>query len=168
TSTSSTGFGAALQAIHHRPLFGHDNQLLAGVSYDGGRTDFSASSEIGAMTIKRGFQGPGIVIDQNDGSIAPVSVSSENDYVGLYLADVFRPVDALAITVSARYNHSSIALHDRLGTALNGDHDYSRVNPAIGMTYDISSGATFYAGYAEANRAPTPAEFSCADPSAPC
>jgi len=168
TSTSSTGFGAALQAIHHAPLFGHDNQLLAGVSYDGGRTDFSASSEVGAMTITRGFQGPGIVIDQNDGSIAPVSLSSENDYVGLYLADVFKPVDALAITVSARYNHSRIALHDRLGTALNGSHEYSRVNPAIGATYDISSGATFYAGYAQANRAPTPAEFSCADPSAPC
>src|SRR5262249_44479073 len=66
------------------------------------------------------------------------------------------------------YNHSSIALHDRLGTALDGDHEYSRVNPAIGATYDISPHATFYAGYAEANRAPTPAEFSCADPTAPC
>jgi len=168
TSMRSTGFGTALQAIYHAPLFGHDNQLLAGVSYDGGRTDFSAAAEIGAMTITRGFQGPGIVIDQNDGSIAPVSISSENDYAGLYLADVFKPVDALAITASARYNHSSIALHDRLGTALNGDHEYSRVNPAIGVTYEISPGATFYAGYAEANRAPTPAEFSCADPSAPC
>jgi len=168
TSTRSTGFGTALQAIHHAPLFGHDNQLLAGASYDGGRTGFAASSEVGAMTISRGFQGPGIVIDQGDGSIAPVGISSENDYVGLYLADVFKPVDAFAITVSARYNHSSIALHDRLGTALNGEHEYSRINPAIGATYDISAGATFYAGYAEANRAPTPAEFSCADPSAPC
>ncbi len=120
------------------------------------------------MTIDRGFEGPGIVIDQADGAIAPVSVSSENDYVGLYAADVFKPADALSITVSARYNHSSIALHDNIGTALNGSHEYSRINPAIGATYDIAPGATFYAGYAEANRAPTPAEFSCADPDAPC
>jgi outer membrane receptor protein involved in Fe transport len=32
----------------------------------------------------------------------------------------------------------------------------------------MSPGVTLYAGYAEANRAPTPAEFSCADPGAPC
>ena len=168
TSTSSTGFGAAAQALYKSAVFGRDNQLLVGASYDGGRTDFSASSELGAMTVERGFEGPGIVIDQADGAIAPVSVSSQNDYFGLYAADVFKPVDALAITISARYNHSRIALHDNMGTALNGSHEYSRVNPAIGTTYDITSGATFYAGYAEANRAPTPAEFSCADPDAPC
>ncbi len=168
TSTSSFGFGGAVQAIYKSALFGDDNQLLMGASYDGGRSDFSASSAVGTMTLERGFEGPGIVVDQNDGSIAPVGVSSENDYVGIYLADVFKPVDALAITISARYNHSSIALHDRLGTSLNGNHEYSRLNPAIGATYDVSPGVTFYAGYAEANRAPTPAEFSCADASAPC
>jgi outer membrane receptor protein involved in Fe transport len=168
TSTSSVGFGTALQAIRHAPLFGRANQLLAGASYDGGRTDFAATSEVGAMTIARTFQGPGIVIHQHDGSIAPVSISGENDYAGLYLADIFKPIDPLTITVSARYNLSRITLHDRLGTALDGDHQYSRVNPAIGATYDVSSGATLYAGYAEANRAPTPAEFSCADSRAPC
>ena len=168
TSTSTTGFGGAAQALYKGALFGRDNQLLAGASYDGGRTDFSARSELGAMTIDRGFEGPGIVIDQADGAIAPVRVSSANDYFGVYAADVFRPVEALAITVSARYNHSNIALRDRIGTALNGSHEYSRVNPAIGATYDVTAGATLYAGYAEANRAPTPAEFSCADPGAPC
>jgi outer membrane receptor protein involved in Fe transport len=168
TSTRSVGFGGALQALYSAPLFGRENQLLAGASYDGGRTDFSASSEVGAMTISRGFQGPGIVIDQNDGSIAPVSISSENDYAGLYLADVLKPTNDLAITASARYNRSSIALRDRLGIALNGSHQYGRVNPAIGATYAVSRGVTLYAGYAEANRAPTAAEFSCADPKAPC
>ena len=168
TSTRSTGFGGAAQALYKGVLLGRDNQLLAGASYDGGRTEFSASSELGAMTIERGFRGPGIVIDQGDGAIAPVRVSSENDYFGLYAADVFKPTDALSMTISARYNHSRIGLRDRIGTALNGSHEYSRVNTAIGATYDFSPNTTFYAGYAEANRAPTPAEFSCADPDAPC
>ena len=64
TSTSTTGFGGAAQALYKGVLLGRDNQLLAGASYDGGRTDFSALSELGAMTIERGFEGPGIMIDQ--------------------------------------------------------------------------------------------------------
>lgn len=168
TATASTAFGAALQADDRGALLGRDNHFLAGVSYDGGRTDFSASSAVGAMTPDRGFQGPGIVIDQQDGSVAPVGVAGRNDYLGLYVADIFKPVASAAITVSARYNRSTIALHDRLGTALNGTHAYDRINPAAGATYALSPRATLYAGYAEANRAPTPAEFSCADASAPC
>jgi iron complex outermembrane receptor protein len=37
-----------------------------------------------------------------------------------------------------------------------------------GATYKFSSNLSAYAGYAEANRAPTPAELGCADPNQPC
>ena len=36
----------------------------------------------------------------------------------------------------------------------------------IGATYKITSDVTAYAGYSEANRAPTPLELGCADPAA--
>ncbi|MBV9993029.1 MAG: TonB-dependent receptor [Alphaproteobacteria bacterium] len=164
TGTDTTGFGGAVQA----QLATGRNKLLAGFAYDAGRTDFTASSEIGAMTLERGFAGPGIVIDQDDGSIAPVHVTGRNDYQGYYLADVFTPFAPLSITASARYNVSRIVLRDENGHALNGRHGYSRLNPAVGATYRMTDGVTAYAGYAQANRAPTPAEFSCADPGAPC
>ena len=38
----------------------------------------------------------------------------------------------------------------------------------IGGTYKITSEVTAYAGYSEANRAPTPLELGCADPVHPC
>ena len=38
----------------------------------------------------------------------------------------------------------------------------------IGGTYKITSEVTAYAGYSEANRAPTPLELACADPERPC
>ena len=38
----------------------------------------------------------------------------------------------------------------------------------IGGTYKITPGLTAYAGYSEANRAPTPLELACADPARPC
>ncbi len=164
TATASTGFGGALQAM----LTTDGNKLLAGFTYDAGRSDFRASSELGALTVARGFEGPGIVIDQDDGAIAPVHVHGRNDYQGYYVADMWTPFEALTVTASARYNVSTIALEDQSGHALNGFHQYSRLNPAIGATWAVTPEITAYAGYAEANRAPTPAEFSCADPDAPC
>ena len=59
-------------------------------------------------------------------------------------------------------------LEDQIGTALNGDHTFSRFNPIIGGTYKITPALTAYAGYSEANRAPTPLELACADPARPC
>jgi len=70
--------------------------------------------------------------------------------------------------VSGRFNVAQVDLHDQLGTALTGDHTFSRFNPGVGLTYKILPALSAYAGYAEANRAPTPAELSCASPLAPC
>ena len=59
-------------------------------------------------------------------------------------------------------------LQDQIGTELNGNHTFSRFNPMIGGTYKITPELTAYAGYSEANRAPTPLELACADPARPC
>lgn len=168
TATSTSGYGGAAQIGWKTSLMGHGNQFLFGGAVDRGVTGFSASSQVGALTPDRGFAGPGIEIDQADGSIAPVHVASDNTYSGLYASDIFDITDALALTASARYNSAKIVLRDELGTALNGSHSFSRLNPAVGVTYQFLPELNFYAGYSEANRAPTPAEFSCADPSSPC
>jgi iron complex outermembrane receptor protein len=168
TTTHTTGYGGALQASYEAPLAGHMNQFLAGFAIDAGHTNFAANSEIGELAPDRGFLGPGIVIDQADGSIAPVKITSDNQYYGLYAADILDVTDALSFSVSARLNIADIALHDRLGTALDGSHSYTHLNPAVGAAYRFAPALSAYAGYAAANRAPTPAEFSCADPAAPC
>lgn len=168
TATETTGFGGTLQAVYRSRPFGRRNRLIAGASYDGGRTTFAAVSKLGAMGPGRGFVYPGIVIAEAGGSIAPVRTGANNDYVGIYASDILDLTDALTVTVSGRYNHATIALHDRLGTALNGDHAYAHFNPAVGATYKISNALSAYAGASEANRTPTPAELSCADATAPC
>ena len=60
----------------------------------------------------------------------------------------------------------ALRLQDQLGTALNGNDTFDRFNPIIGGTYKITPELTAYAGYSEANRAPTPLELGCADPGA--
>jgi iron complex outermembrane receptor protein len=51
---------------------------------------------------------------------------------------------------------------------LNGNNQFQRLNPVIGFTYKLTPDLTAYAGYSEANRAPTPLELGCASPTTPC
>ncbi len=63
---------------------------------------------------------------------------------------------------------ATIRIADQLGAQLNGNHRFSRFNPAAGATYKVTADLTAYGGYSEANRAPTAAELACADPVRPC
>jgi iron complex outermembrane receptor protein len=84
------------------------------------------------------------------------------------VTDTLDITSRLSGTVSLRFNSAQIHITDQTGTALNGSHGFNQLNPAAGVTYKILPGLTAYAGYSETNRAPTPAELSCADPSSPC
>ena len=101
-------------------------------------------------------------------SIGPVALRATNQYSGLYALDTFDVTNAFSITAGGRFNDARIALEDQIGTALNGNDTFDRFNPIIGGTYKITPGLTAYAGYSEANRAPTPLELGCADPAHPC
>ena len=83
-------------------------------------------------------------------------------------ADTLDLTDRLALTASGRFNVAQINLNDRNGGDLSGNHTYQRFNPAAGMAYKLTPWLTAYGGYAEANRAPTPAELSCAGPNDSC
>ena len=69
--------------------------------------------------------------------------------------------------MSGRYNRTQVVLEDQIDDDLNGDHTFQRFNPAVGLTCG-GDAATFYAGYSEANRAPSPVELTCADEDDPC
>src|SRR5262249_22422591 len=52
---------------------------------------------------------------------------------------------------------------------LSASYTYARFNPVTGLTYKILPELmTFYAGYSEANRIPTPLELGCSNPQKPC
>ena len=52
--------------------------------------------------------------------------------------------------------------------SLSGDHVFSRLNPALGITITPGKALTAYANYAESSRAPTVIELGCSDPNTPC
>jgi outer membrane receptor protein involved in Fe transport len=168
TQTRTDRWGAAVQLVSRTPLAGRPNDFTAGASLDTGRTGFTADTLLGALTADRGFGGPGILVDQAGGPIAPLSLIARTRYLGLYATDTAHLTPALAVTLSGRFDRAELTLRDGLGTALNGDHRFERFNPAAGLTYKLVPDLSAYAGWASTSRTPTPAELSCADAAAPC
>jgi outer membrane receptor protein involved in Fe transport len=170
TSTRSTTGGFSVQATNTDQLFGHDNRFVVGTSIDSSVSRFIASGELGTVASNYVISGSGIFLGQsgNPVSIGPVSLRTTNQYTGVYVLDTFDVTKAFSITAGGRFNDARIALQDQIGTQLNGNETFDRFNPIIGGTYKITSELTAYAGYSEANRAPTPLELGCADPARPC
>ena len=168
TLTDQDGFGAALQLSLLGDVAGHKNQFTVGTSADFGRTDFTSDSFEATVV------GHETVTDDPQVSNGLVRLKTRNDYYGLYATDTFSFTDQLHLTLSGRYNVAKIKLSgfsvDDAGTTgdLNGDHTYTRFNPAIGLNYNPSKTLGFYGGYNEGMRAATPVELSCADENRPC
>ena len=164
----SRAFGVLAQITDRRPLLGGSNVLTIGTSLDHGRSAFAASTTLGTLDDTRGVQDAGPVIAQADNAIAPVSVITRNLYAGFFAAETLPLGPNLRLEAGLRFNLAAIKLEDQIGTALDGRHQFTRLNPGLELDWDAAPGLSLRAGYAETNRAPTPAELSCADPEAPC
>jgi outer membrane receptor protein involved in Fe transport len=170
TTTHTATTGVSLQATNTDQILGHNNHFVIGGSFDRSVTNFTASAELGTIGSDFVVSGSGIFLGRSGDpvSIGPVSLRATNQYTGLYALDTFDVTNAFTITGGGRFNIANINLQDQIGSALNGRDTFTRFNPIIGGTYKITSGLTAYAGYSEANRAPTPLELGCADPANPC
>lgn len=171
TAQEADSWGTQLQAVEKSPIAGYPNQFLAGASYDHGRVPYGTSSELGffgPQFVVNGFSPQFILAEPED--FAMRDLTTQNTYVGLFFSDTVDLTDDFALTVGGRYNYARIELQDNSGNnpEITGAHDYYRFNPMAGATYQLGGGTTLFGSYAEANRAPTPAELACADPDNPC
>ncbi len=169
SETEQDSYGFGLQTTFLDDLFGRENQLIIGASYDKSDVDYSSQSEIARFTSTRGTDGTGFIIDDTvvDGDI-------ETDTFSLYFSNTHSLTDRLAVTLAGRYNRIDI---DISGTSQGGEQDlaegggsniFNRFNPSLGATYEFKENLTGYANYSESNRAPTPSELTCADEDNPC
>lgn len=161
--TAQTGWGGAVQLNLTKPVWGRDNRLVAGVSLDRGRVQFDSSTELGRLDDTRAAIGSGILVEE-----AFTGLVTRSRHLGVFVAESWQATGRLRLNISGRYNDSHVRLIDQIGTALNGEHDFSRFNPAGGLTYQVADNASFYASYGASNRVPSPVELSCADPDDPC
>jgi iron complex outermembrane receptor protein len=168
--TTTGSYGGAAQITSAAKLFDHDNHVVVGASVDHGRSIFAANSELGTIDQNLFVTGTGISIDQPAADLSPVNLLAINTYTGVFATDTFDLTSKFSLTAGGRFNIAQIDLQDQTGTnpSLTSSNRYQRFNPVIGATYKVTPNLTAYAGYSEANRAPTPLELGCSSPTNPC
>lgn len=156
-------YGVGLQLSLPGHLARHKNLFSLGVSGDFGKARFVQDSQQAVFTSERG------TLATSD-FVQDTAARTSNRYLGLFFADTLNLNQQWVLTVSGRYNRTSVKIEDLSGTdpLLNGAHRFSRFNPAVGINFTPSERLTAYAAYNEGMRAPTPIELACADPAAPC
>ena len=179
------GFGANIQATILNDLMGHENQFIFGTSYQQGLIDHFAVVEIASLACT--FRGEDCTLANANRSTVGANIfvpeegtniRAHNRTWSLFATDTFSVNEKLSVTASARYNNTHIVLGDRTSQSnltspenpalLNGEHDFDRINPAFGFTYNFNYSNGIYGSYSESSRAPTPIELLCADINAPC
>lgn len=169
SETKQDSYGFGLQSTFLQDLFGKENQLIVGATYDRSDVKHTSQSEIAQFTETRGTSGTGVIVDE---TVVNGKINTET--YSLFFTDTMSLTDKLALTVGGRYNRIAI---DISGTSEGGDqnlnetgetHVFTRFNPSVGLTYAIQDNLNVYGSYSESNRAPTASELTCAEPTSPC
>jgi outer membrane receptor protein involved in Fe transport len=178
-STQNNG-GLTAQITRAWGANGEKNQLTAGAAFDGSSVDFSQSSELGYINPDHSITGLGVFADGvNAGNIdgepfdLAVGMTSRVRTSSVYVTDTLAVTPRVNLTLSGRYNHTTIENHDLRNPgggegSLDGDDSFGRFNPSAGLTGTLTKHLTAYASYGEGSRAPTSIELGCADPDSPC
>ncbi len=158
-----TGVGLTLQAVMTRNVGKASHELTLGASLQGADADFRQDRQDAAFTAGRETVGVAAFVPG-------AAVGARHTYGSLYLIEQYAPSPEWTITLSGRYNDASVRLRDRSGTqpALDGDHDFRRLTPALGVAWNPGPAVTWFSSVSEGMRVPSPVELTCADPAAPC
>lgn len=151
--------GTTLQLTSLRPVGGHANHLVLGFTHERAHVDFTQFEQESGSSRDTSSTSPATL---------QTSLRSTSSNTGVFATDNLTLNRQTFVSVSARYDAASIRLRDRLGTALDGDHAFRRLNTAAGLTYHPTARLTTFVSYSQGMRVPSPVELSCADPDAPC
>jgi outer membrane receptor protein involved in Fe transport len=179
TDSRQENYGLSAQATLSGPIHGHGNQLTLGAAFDASRVDFRQSTQFGYLNPDRSVTPVDFFADGSEIGDDGRPIDNRVDLVGhtrtasVYATDTLSVGETLHLTLSGRYNHTTVRNRDRITPgggpgSLDGDHGFGRLNPAIGATWDATPALNLYAGYNEGSRTPTAVELGCADPENPC
>ena len=153
--------GADFQWTKTTNLLGYNSRFVLGAAWYLGESNFDSVVELADIDphsrLTTGL-GTGTFIDEE-----ATLINTETESSSIYFTSTTDLGNALALTISARSNHTDVNLRDLSGERpeLNGNHGFSRVNPAIGLTWQANDEHNFFASLSESNRAPTPIELAC-------
>jgi len=170
-ATDNTSYGFATQLTHSTSFNHYDQEIIIGLGADKADIDFNSNTQFGILHNDSAA---------DDRSVSPtgffdkesqvkLDVTTKQQY--LYASYSIAFENQVTLNFSGRYNHTKIEMNDLIDSgegSLDGDHEYHRFNPAVGVNYEIHENLNAKLSYSESSRAPSPAELSCADEDDPC
>jgi outer membrane receptor protein involved in Fe transport len=178
--TSQNNYGFSGQFSLLGTLAGHKHQFTGGAAYDASTVRFGQTTQIGYLNADRSVTGLNAFADGITGGNINgepfdnrVELSGRTHTWSIYATDTVSFNPALHLTLSGRYNRTKLTNSDLLNPgggagSLDGNHTFSRFNPAAGVSFTPSKAFKAYLGYSEGSRAPSAIELGCADPANPC
>ncbi len=172
TQSTQKNHGFSGQLTWLGDVAGKRNQLVVGAAYDASRIQFGQATQFGQINLDRSITAID-ALDDGQLSDARVDLAGRIQTWSIFASDTLSIQDNLHLTLSGRYNISTINNRDQLhadddAASLSGKHRFSRFNPAIGLTYSPTATLNGYVGYSESSRTPTAIELGCANPEQPC
>ena len=182
SETESNDSGFAAQATYEDRLGGRDFSFIGGISYDAGTVDYISGTTLGRLNESRGVDTLNLDVvtagqeaEEEDTNVyeaenedVPTQLEATQSHLGVFFTSHYHLRKDLIANINGRFNRADIELKDKRGTALNGDHSFSRFNPGASLLWRYTPLLSIYGRVAESNRAPTAAELTCADPDDPC
>ena len=180
SGTSQHNGGGFGQLTMRHSFSGGDNHFTAGGGYDRSRAGFVQSTELGYLNPDRSVTGIGAFGDGETGGDVDgepfdtrVDLDGLTQTFSLYATNTVTLSQKWNVMLSGRYNRTTVSNRDAIEpgggpTSLDGDHKFSRFNPAAGITFSPSRTLNVYGGYSEGSRAATSIELGCANPDEPC
>lgn len=158
---SQTSQGMDVQWTFSGDFFSTPGQLTVGAAYFSGESTFNSVlelSNIDPLTRVTTGLGTGTFVDE-----AATAIATQTRSYSVYLSNTLDLDERLALTFSARLNDTEVDLRDQSGARpeLNGNHNFTRINPALGLTWQVSDNHNLYANISQSSRAPTPIELAC-------
>lgn len=161
TSIDQERFGGTIQGSHAIEHAAADNLLTVGVDGEGGDAGVRLDRQPGRVNDRRG-------VDPTGAREPATDVDSTGHSVGTYVTDTLTPLSWVSFTGSLRYDHTQVAIDNRLEPESGGAHSFGRVNPAAGVNVRLGERLDLYGNYGESFRAPSAIELSCASENDPC
>ena len=172
--------GANAQWTSADKLWDKSNAMTLGANVEYGRTTFTNKGQNAYVDSSQGLVAVDTFQDQ-------ANVTSTNGRYGLFATDTLDVSEKMAVTASARLDYAAVQLNGTActgsdyndnglcgfggtdtSTSVTGNHNYTRFNPSLGSTYQLSPQTTGFATYSEGFRTPSAIELACADSTTPC
>ena len=166
TATRQNAWGAAMSLAQRSGA----HQWQVGASVDASRVRYRQLEQEGSFDASRG------VLAGDEEPELSASVTGKSLHLGLYATDTWQLAPGSHVTATLRANRSRVSntlttVDDDTGVLEAKPKEsftYTSLNPAIGLTQQVSGQLALFANLARNTRVPTVIELGCADPDEPC